>query len=142
MPSQLLFGPTFVDGVRPELVSAIMEMLTIYPRAVCGMCEFQPALMLRLSADEHEVSAALAAMESARLIERARIVSSILQWQLLAAPEHRSSALLSVHAVGTALPLQASGSRPGRDLQAMGTAVEQLGTPSRGASALHLTRTH
>jgi hypothetical protein len=142
MPSQLLFGPTFVDGVRPELVSAIMEMLTIYPRAMCGMCEFQPALTLRLSADEQEVSAALAAMESARLIERVRVVSPILQWRLPASPEHRSSAFLSGQAVGAAVPLQASGSRPCRDLQAMGTTVEQLGTPSPDASALHLTRTH
>lgn len=111
MRSQLLFGPTFVDGVRPEVASAILEMLAICPRAMCGMCGFQPALMLRLSADEQEVSAALTGMESAGLIERAHSAGSIPQWQLSAGPQQGASSFRAGQVASAVTPSQTSRAR-------------------------------
>lgn len=90
MHSQLLYGPTVVEGVRPEVASAILEMLALCPRAMHGMCGFQPSLVLRVTADEPEVAAALAAMVTAGLIERIRGTNPIPEWQMSAIPEQRS----------------------------------------------------
>jgi hypothetical protein len=86
-----VFGLTSVDGIRIELVSAIMELLATCPRAMLGMLQFQPALILRLSAGEQEISSALTGMEGVGLIERVSGGSPDAQWQLRTVPTQRSS---------------------------------------------------
>jgi hypothetical protein len=94
-----LFGPTLVEGVRIELVSAIMELLATSLRGSLGMLDFRLALILRLSAGEQEITSALGAMEGAGLIEWVLDDGSVTQWQLRTVPAQRASPLHLAHRV-------------------------------------------
>lgn len=71
-----------VEGVRPELAAAIMEMLAICPRAEDGICGVQLSLSLRLGATHEEVRQALRTMETAGVIEQVHDAGLIAMWCL------------------------------------------------------------
>jgi hypothetical protein len=71
-----------VENTRPELAAAIVEMLSIYPRAVDGICGIRNSLTLRLGATASEVAGALRALEASGLIEQIRDGGLIPMWRL------------------------------------------------------------
>jgi hypothetical protein len=71
-----------VDGVRPELAAAIVEMLAICPRAEVGILDVRKSLAARLNATPGEVHDALIAMQDAGVIERVHDTNPIPMWCL------------------------------------------------------------